>query len=133
MGGIIVPRDRTTHQRASGFCRNPKCVPKGRGEFNFVVEDDLFSCPKCGANASPMVGLNTLIHFLLPTPKGKILGAGGLRYNLACDVERAYLATVTNDEAATGDIECVNCPGCLDAADKVGIRPVPPWRFRGKS
>ena len=48
--------------------------------------------------------------------KGKIVGQGGIRYQLACDESRGHLATLGNDEAATDQLIAVNCPGCLKAA-----------------
>jgi hypothetical protein len=50
--------------------------------------------------------------------KGPIIGDGGLRYRIACDQSRAYLATVTNLEAATDNPKIVNCPGCRKEAIK---------------
>ena len=114
MAGIIIPTDRTTKQPARGYCRNPECLESSDQErFEFTAEHDRFACPKCGANAPPMVGLLALVHLLARDPKGSLIGAGGLQYRLGCDQTRAYLATVTNQEAATGDVSAVNCPGCL--------------------
>ena len=69
-----------------------------------------------------MVGALVLTHLLLPDPKGPVNGSGGLRYRMACDSARAYLATTTNMEAATDDRAIANCPGCLQAADKLGVK-----------
>ena len=77
-----------------------------------------FACPKCGANQPPFVHLLVITHLLVPDPKGALIGAGGLRYKMACDETRAYLATVSNQEAASGDLQVVNCPGCLAAQKK---------------
>ena len=77
-----------------------------------------------------MVGLYTLTHLLIPIIDGPILGAGGRRYALACDADRAYIATHTNEEAATGDIQFVNCDQCLENAKKLSI-PRPQWTFNG--
>ena len=127
MTGIIIPGDRTTKQRARGYCMNPQCLDASTDQqFEFDVEDDLFACPKCGANTSPMVGLLVLTHLLIPDPKGKIVGAGGIPYMLACDDTRAYLATCTNQEAATGEPSAVNCPGCLAKMPKGAG-----WKFSG--
>lgn len=130
MAGINVPSDRTCSQRAAGFCRNPKCTDPKTGEFHFVVENDKFSCPKCGANSEPMVGLLVLVHLLVPVEKGPILGSGGLTYQLGCDDSRAYMATHSNQEACTGDIAVANCPGCLEAAEKFGIKRAVGWGFK---
>lgn len=127
---IIIPGDRSQKQPAKGFCRNVQCLESsGAKRFEFVVnaDHDEVACPKCGATESPMIGLLTLIHFLHRNPKGKIVGAGGLRWQLACDEPRAYLATMSNDEAASDQLQVVNCPGCLKAAaekkleDKQGL------------
>lgn len=113
MAGIAIPEDRTTSQPVRGYCLNVKCRGD-EGRFEFVTEHDRFACPKCGGNTSPQVGLLVLIHFLVPNQQGKIVGSDG-RYSVACDADRAYLATETNLEAATGQLSCVNCPGCLTA------------------
>lgn len=117
--GIIIPHDRTTRQPIFAYCRNPDCSDDGKNEFRFTVEDDLFCCPKCGANEPPLVGAYTLIHWLVRDQKGPILGSGGLRYFVACDPNRHHLATFTNLEAASGDPSCINCPQCLlEAANR---------------
>lgn len=68
-----------------------------------------------------MVGLLVLTHLLIRDPNGPIKGHLG-RFKLACNTKRAYLATITNLEAATGDPSIANCPGCLAAAQKLGIK-----------
>jgi hypothetical protein len=114
MAGIIIPTDRTTKQQPRGYCLNPECLESSDQErFEFDVDHDRFACPKCGANSSPMAGLLVLTHLLMRDHKGPLIGAGGLKYRVACDDTRAYLATVTNQEAASGDVTAVNCPGCL--------------------
>lgn len=116
MSGILLPRDRTTKQRPTGFCLNPECFESSdQQRFEFPVEHDRTACPKCGADRSPMVGLLSLVHHVIRTPKGKIVGVGGLKYGLACDPGRSFIATVTNNEHGSGDISAVNCPGCLAA------------------
>lgn len=127
MAGIKVPHDRTVKQPAAGFCRNPECREVSNEEFHFVVEHDNFSCPKCGANKAPMVGVLVLTHLLIRNQAGPILGSGGLRYALGCDMKRAYLATVSNQEAATDNIEIANCPGCLERAESLGIKGANGW------
>lgn len=116
-------------QPAAGFCRNPECRENGR-EFEFQVEHDNFSCPKCGADRAPMIGLLVLTHLLVRNDQGPIIGSGGLRWSLACDEERAYLATVTNKEAATDNAKVANCPGCLQVAlQRKLIKPA--WSYQG--
>lgn len=117
-----VPPDRSTRNTCVGFCRNPKCRVDGN-QFKFEVRHHHIVCPKCGANQEPMVGLITLIHFLVQVDGGPLRGQGGIPYALACDEKRAYLATISNDEAATGDIDVANCPQCLENAAKLGIKP----------
>lgn len=117
MSGIIVPHDRVD-KYARGYCYNPECIEPGVDRYEFKVEHDRFCCPKCGANKGPLVGLLVLTHWIARDPKGPIEGEGGLRYKLACDTKRAYLATFTNMEAATPVLEIVNCPGCLKVAQE---------------
>lgn len=130
MTGIKVPGDRTINQPAEGFCRNPECAENGK-EFHFAVENDLFCCPKCGADRAPMVGLLVLTHLLVPHEKGPILGRNG-RWVLACDDARAYLATATNQEAATDNAKIANCPGCIAKAQALGIKTDDSWSFKPK-
>lgn len=117
MSGISIPGDRTTRAMARGYCLNPACLNASADDrFEFNVEDDLFACPKCGNNSPPGVGLLVLVHFLVPHERGPIMGATQ-RFALACDNARAYLATTTNLEAASGLLSAVNCPECLKAVD----------------
>lgn len=125
---VKVPNDRITHQPARGFCRNPQCRDQSDQEFHFDVKNDHFACPKCGADREPMAGLLSLVHLLIRNPDGPIIGAGGLRYAIGCDLKRAYLATITNQEAATDNIEIANCPGCLERARSLGLT-VDTWQF----
>ena len=123
---IIVPNDRTCKQPARGYCLNPDC----RGttpRFEFESEHSPVVCPKCGSDQGPTVGLLVLIHFLYPNKQGEIIGEGGMHYSLACDSARAILATVTNQEAATGEISAVNCPGCLKNAVEKKLAKVSGW------
>lgn len=119
MSSIIIPRDRTTKQQPVGFCLNPECFDSSdQQRFEFRAEHSPVTCPKCGANQSPMVGLLALVHHVIKTPQGKIVGMGGLRYGLACDPGRSFIATITNNEHGSGDIQAVNCPGCLAAYER---------------
>lgn len=122
MSGIVIPGDRSVKQQAWGVCMNIPCREKSTDErFTFPLDHDHLACPKCGADKPPMVGLLSLIHFLVPDAKGPIEGMGGLRYRLACDSMRAYLATHTNQEAATGELAAANCLGCLAEAEKLKL------------
>lgn len=126
---IVMPNDRSTKHPAKGFCRNPKCQePDQREElFTFPIEHAHVSCPKCGATTSPMVGVYVLTHLVIPVQGGPLRAKGGISYAIACDSERAYLATQTNLEAATDDVNCVNCPACLENARKLGIKLQDGW------
>lgn len=119
---VTPPADRTCKQPVRAYCANPQCWEMAeRGRFEFEVEHGEVTCPKCGANEPPMIGLLVLVHLLLPDPRGPINGAGGIRYRIACDEHRAYLATTTNKEAATGAVEAANCGQCLKVASKLGV------------
>jgi len=122
MSSVIMPDDRSVKNPARGFCRNPKCREIPGENFEFPIEHAHVSCPKCGANAPPLVGVLVLTHMLIPVRGGPIRGKGGVSYALACDEKRAYLATYTNLEAASGDIEAINCPQCLENCRKLGIK-----------
>jgi hypothetical protein len=126
---VKMPEDRVVTQPARGFCRNPQCRENDNQEFTFQVEHDHFSCPKCGANKAPMVGVQVLTHLLIRNEHGPIIGVGGLRYAIGCDTRRAYLATLTNLEAATDNIEVANCPGCLDRAKSLGLNQAS-WEYQ---
>lgn len=122
MGGIAVPQDRTLKQPVKGFCRNPRCQEKSNQEFQFKVENDLFACPKCGADRPPTVGVLVLTHLIIPQKNGPIIGKGGTQHRLACDDTRAYLATATNLEAASDNPNVANCPDCIKEADRLNLR-----------
>jgi hypothetical protein len=122
MSGIVIPGDRSVKQQSFGVCMNIACREKSTDErFIFPVDHDHFCCPKCGADKPPVAGLLAMIHFLIPDRKGPIEGAGGLRYRLACDDMRSYLATATNQEAATGELAAANCVGCLVKAAELKL------------
>jgi hypothetical protein len=111
-----IPSDRTKKQPIVGYCLNPECRELSTDErFEFVVEHEV-CCPKCGATNPPLVDLLVLIHFLHANKQGRIVGSMGMRYSIACDPKRSHTATVTNLEAASGDLRAVNCPGCQKAA-----------------
>ena len=122
-----MPQDRIATQPAKGFCRNPACRERSDQEFTFRVEHDRFACPKCGANAAPMVGVLTLTHLLIPEKGGPVIGTGGLQYRIGCDAKRAYLATWTNDEAVTDNPHIANCEGCLKEAERLNIKRETGW------
>ena len=127
---IHVPNTRTQKQPAVGCCHNPKCAGPHGERFEFLTEQTPIVCPKCGADHAPMVNILVLIHFLYHDPAGgPITGSDNMDYRLACDDERAYLATVDNLEAATGDIKAANCPGCLAAAKKMGLATTQGWAY----
>jgi len=122
MSGIIIPSDRTTKQQSRGYCMNPECLESSEDKrFEFDVDNDKFACPKCSQNTPPGVGLLVLTHLLIADPKGPIMGKLQ-RFSLACNQKRAYLATITNLEAATGDPMIANCPGCLAEAGRRKIK-----------
>jgi len=103
-------QDRTKHQPIVWRCFNPECFERGAKVFDF--ERDAPKCPKCGAEA-PFITARALIHVLIRDENGPIPGEHGKRYRVACDAKRDYLATLTNEEAATGNPSAANCPGCL--------------------
>lgn len=114
MSKILIPGDRTTSQPVTAYCQNFECLVDGQ-RFEFPTEGDV-KCPKCGANQAPMIGLLSLIHFMVRDPVGPIQGAAA-RYHLACAPKRRTLATATNLESASDQLIAVNCPGCLDVAN----------------
>lgn len=123
---VTIPADRTRKQPLLAYCRNPacwqndeKCAPLMR--FEFALETGNVECPRCRANEPPMVGILVLTHLLIKDPRGPILGAEGWRYRMGCDAQRAYLATMTNQEAASGDPHVVNCPGCLKTPEAQAV------------
>lgn len=130
MGSVIMPNDRSTKHPAKGFCRNKACQVPGQREelFTFPIEHAHVSCPKCGATLEPVVGIYVLTHLLLPIQGGPIRGKGGIEFALACDSKRAYTATRFNLEAASGDINVINCPICLENARKLGIKMRDGWK-----
>ncbi len=111
---ISVPSDHSLRQPARAFCRNPECVETGN-KYIFEIKHDKPSCPKCGADRTPYVGLLILTHLLVRDKNGPIQGVGGLRYSIACDQKRAYLSTLTNKEAATDNQDLFNCTLCQDS------------------
>jgi hypothetical protein len=129
MAGIDIPVDRCAHQMPRGYCLNPECLESNTdSRYEFDVDQDKFSCPKCGSDSPVMVGLLVLIHFLVRDQKGPVVGQG-IRYRFACDAKRAHLATNTNLEAASGDIKAVNCPGCLKAAHDQNLTNIQGWQL----
>jgi|LakMenEpi03Aug12_release.lakeMendotaPanAssembly.Ray.scaffolds.fasta_scaffold770787_1 hypothetical protein len=116
MSGIVIPKDRTTAEPVLGYCYNKQCRPQGKDRFEFIADNDMFACPKCGNDQPPLVGQLVLIHLLVQDRLGPIEGSPGLRYRIACNSKRAYLATATNLEAATVEREAANCATCLKNA-----------------
>lgn len=114
---ISVPSDHSINQPARAYCRNPECVESG-DKFIFDIQHDGQACPKCGADRLPYVGLLILTHLIVRDPKGPIQGVGGLRYSIACDQKRAWLATLTNKEAATDNKNLFNCRLCEEAIQR---------------
>ena len=110
--------DRTKHQPITWRCFNPECAAVGQRCYDFTADSP--QCPKCGANP-PFVAARALIHMLVKDKSGPIPGDFGVRYKLACEGKRDYLATMTNEEAASGDSRVVNCPGCLSVLGNVAV------------
>lgn len=130
MSNVLIPHDRTNKQPVRAICRNPECLEQSSDpHFSFACEHEKVACPKCGANQSPMIGLLVLTHYLYRDRDGCITGTGGLTYSLACDTKRAYMATTTNQEAASGELSVVNCPGCLAAVEKKQLAKKTGWQL----
>lgn len=126
---IEVPHDRTSKQPITGYCLNLECMEDGK-RFEFPCNHADVACPKCGAQDAPMIGVLALTHFMVLDNKvGLIRGSHG-RYRLACDPKRAYLATPTNNEAATDQLPFVNCPGCLTVAKEQNLKPIQGMAFK---
>lgn len=131
--GCKVPHDRTVKQQSRGYCLNPDCLEDSTDQrFEFDVDHDHFCCPKCGSDSLNMIGLLALIHLLVADSHGPIVGSGGQRFRFACSPTRAHLATVTNNEAATGLLASANCVQCLKAAHDQGIRDAGTGLWPGK-
>lgn len=113
---VFVPNDRKG--QPYGFCVNPECLESGEQRFEFPIENGDVVCPKCGADRTPMIGLLVVTHLLVRDKAGPVVGNGGLKFRIACDTtgKRTHLATITNQEAATGDYRSCNCMPCLQAA-----------------
>jgi hypothetical protein len=112
----MIPADRTNKQPLQFRCNNQECGKDGQ-PFEFTSTRD--RCPKCKAEGYPYIQLLVLIHYLIPDDKGKISGYRGRRYRMACDPTRDYLATKTNEEAATSELAATTCPGCLKEANRL--------------
>ena len=118
MSEIVLHPDQTTKQPVYWACLNPQCKPPLESYFSF--ESDYPICPKCKSEGAPTVQKRVLIHFLVPDPMGNVKGQFG-RFRMGCDKGRYELATTTNGEAATADVACVNCPGCLAEIGRLAI------------
>ena len=97
-----------------------ECI-RANGNAALEFQNDAGRCPRCKAEGYPSVLLLALTHLLVPDERGQI-PSRGRRFSLACHKGRDYLATMTNKEAATGDVRQVNCPECLKNASKLKIK-----------
>lgn len=117
---VQVPGDRTIKQPVRCYCLNPECRDRecepGKDRYEFAVEHAEVVCPKCGANQVPIVGVLAIVHFIVRDKRGPLMGHGGLRYRLACEPRRTFIATRTNLEAGTGELSAVTCVRCLAVA-----------------
>jgi hypothetical protein len=120
---VVIPSDRTTKQPVTACCFNLECLEDG-DRFEFPCEHGDVACPKCGATEAPMIAVLALTHFLVRDNKAGLIRGGHGRYRLACDPKRAYLATPTNNEAATDQLEAANCPQCLRVAKEQNLKPM---------
>lgn len=113
--------NRTLKQPVVWRCPNPECFILSTDRYYEFVSE-YAECPKCGCK-EPHVQQRTLIHLLVRDDKGPIVGMYGMRYKLLCDERRAYLATIGNNEGATGDAAAANCAGCLKLlGDRLGFK-----------
>lgn len=127
---------QTTKQPTVFRCPNPDCVEhRFQGYYDFESDEPI--CPKCGLGP-PGVQKRSLTHLLVRDNRvGPIPGALGMRYYMACDPQRDFLATELNGEGASGDPAAVNCPGCMASAaykakHNSGIRVTPQMIREGK-
>lgn len=110
--------DRTAQHPIRWRCVNPECQELGQ---QFEFESDRARCPKCGGEDRCVVML-TLLHLVVRDDKGPIRGRL-FNYRLACDKtrRRGAIATETNNEGATGDINSVNCAACLAEVQRLDL------------
>lgn len=113
---VQVPYDRTIKQPVRCFCLNPECIDAGNDRYEFTIQHADVVCPKCGANQVPVVGVLAIVHFIMRDRHGALMGHGGLRYRLACEPRRTFIATHTNLEAGSGELSAVSCVRCLAIA-----------------
>lgn len=113
MAGPLYKYDQTNLQPVVWLCPNPECSEAFGNLFAFI--SDYPKCPKCSCGP-PAITKQVLIHYIAKNKKGKIGAEGGIRYSIACDHSRDYIATTTNGEAGSGDFSAVNCPGCMCSA-----------------
>lgn len=86
-----------------------QAAPSGFFEF----EADRPACPKCGRSGPQVVRL-TPVHFLALDQQGPIQGGDGLRYKIACQPKRDFLATARGDDfSATPDPRAATCKSCM--------------------
>lgn len=119
---VVIPDDRTIKQPVVARCLNLACAEKGRN-FEFATEGDV-KCPKCGETEGPMIQLLCLVHFMVRDKMGPIEGVNGSHWRIACDHKRSLIATETNLEAASDQLDSVNCPGCRKIAKEQKLAPV---------
>lgn len=123
--------DRTVKQPLHFRCYNPECMKEAGGHFEWEG-DQVVPCPRC---ASSRVVMLSLCHFMLPDSEGPIeSGATGMRYRKACDATKRgeVLATHTNNESASGDLNQVNCPGCLKVVERLRVKSSSGVHIRGE-
>lgn len=109
--GVEGTPDRTDRHRLKWIC--DACPDRKTGKRPLIFESDYPECPSCGRNGLAQgIRLMTLIHLIVPSKYGPIVGQHGRRYFLACDRTRATTATPTNREACTNRTGMVNCDNC---------------------
>lgn len=116
---LVIHPDQTTKQPVVWRCLSDECKTDAPW---FEFESDQPRCPKCGSDGAPTVQKRVLIHLAIRNSRGPILGFKGERYAFACDPPRELLATMTNGEAISGQLNVVNCPSCLMAITKLNVK-----------
>jgi len=98
-----------------GLFRCYRCQLPGLPGQCLEFESDTGACPRCDA-AFPAVLPLVAVHYLVPDPRGQILGVNG-RYRIACDRFRDHLGLTLGGQIveqyhATGDYVAVSCRSC---------------------